>query len=411
MKSLPFFIAWRYFKGKKKEKNISTMVVICFFGIVIGAFALALIASVMNGFEKVTHEKMQSIHPEIIMHSDQQELNYKKIAQVLKKEFPEIQSFSPNTIKQIIVQSDTSDAYNIVILKGVDPKHEHTVCSIGKKIIRSINPLEKTILETIKNNKIVIGQKLANNLDVIPGDKINLFFSKSDKITRKRIRLKENSVIIGGIFKTGIQEFDEALIICSLDLLEAMFGSREITQISIQTKPGQNINNIVKKLRNRFSIQVYSWQELYPALVQALRLEKYVMFFILALIILVASMNIISLLFMQITQKRSDIAILKAMGLSDTKISRIFLYLGMTISFFGSILGLGLAIIASWALEKYPFIKLPDAYYVTHLPSKMEFSIIITVFLVVIVLSFLSTWIPTRRTRKINISEVLRFEG
>ena len=135
------------------------------------------------------------------------------------------------------------------------------------------------------------------------------------------------------------------------------------------------------------------------------------MFLILALITLVASMNIISLLFMQIIQKRGDIAILKSMGLSDKKISQIFFYLGMTISTIGSIAGLICSFIAGWFLENYPFITLPDAYYVTYLPAKMEWQIFVIVFVVVILISFLATWIPTRKTRKINISQVLRFES
>jgi len=407
--NLTFFIAWRYLKGKKKEKNISTMVTICFLGIVIGSFALALIASVMNGFEKVTYKKMQSIHPQIIMHADGEQLNYKKIAEVLKKEFPEIKNFAPTALKQVIVQSDISDAYNIVLLKSVDPNSEPHVCNIEEKIIKSLTN-KKTMLDTVQNQHVLIGQKMAQNLDLQIGDKLNLFFTKNNKIKRKKIKLKEHNAFIGGIFKTGIEEFDNNLVIASLEAFDTMFGQQEISQISIQVQPDQDIQNIIKKLKNRLSLQVYSWQELYPALVQALKLEKYAMFFILALIILVASMNIISLLFMQITQKRGDLAILKAMGLSDIKISRIFLYLGMTIAFFGSILGLGLAVGASWLLETYPFIQLPDAYYVTHLPSQMSISIILPVFFVVMVLSFLSTWIPARKTRNITISEVLRFE-
>jgi len=152
-------------------------------------------------------------------------------------------------------------------------------------------------------------------------------------------------------------------------------------------------------------------EQLYPALLEALKLEKYAMFLILALITLVASMSIISLLFMQITQKRADIAILKSMGLSAGNISKIFLYVGITIAFFGSAIGLGLAFVAGWLLEKYPFIQLPDAYYVSHLPAKMEWPIFIAVFAIVMILSFLSTWIPARRTKKINISRILRFEG
>ncbi|MFC1842278.1 FtsX-like permease family protein [Candidatus Dependentiae bacterium] len=439
MRKLPLFLAWRYLKGSRREKSISTMVIICFLGICIGTFALALVASVMNGFEKVTHEKMQSIHPQIILHSNGQELNIAKISQVLVKEFPEIQSFSPSAIKQVICQADNPDStgeYNIVIMKGVDPNKEPLVCNIQEKITHALtgahtlkSVFDTGVLDTGVSKtpsqktpgthngilgKVLIGKKLAESLNVYLGEKINLFFSKDETIKRKKINLKQKSVIIGGIFKTGIQEFDNNLIIGSLGLFQKLFKNIGVTHMSIKLKTNAHERNTIKKLRKRFGksgIQAYSWKELYPALVEALELEKYAMFVILALITLVASMSIVSLLFMQITQKRGDIAILKAMGMPQKKISRIFLYLGMAISLAGTLVGLLLAYIAGWTIERYPLIKLPDAYYVTHLPAKMQWHIFVAVFVVVIVLSFFSTWLPARKTRKINISQVLRFEG
>ncbi|MFC1841792.1 FtsX-like permease family protein [Candidatus Dependentiae bacterium] len=404
------FLAWRYLKGSRKEKSISTMVIICFLGILIGSFSLALIASIMNGFEKVTHERMQSIHPQIIAHANGQELDFEKISNVLKQEFPEIKAFSPSSMKQAIVQSDTDDQYYIIGLKGIDPKTEHTVCNIEKKIIKSITP-KKALADIAQDNRILIGEKLAENLDVSVGDQINIFFSTSEKITRKKIKLDRQYAIVGGIFKTGIDEFDNNLAISSLPFFKNIFDQTGITQISITLQPHADEKKVITQLRDRFGIEAYSWKNLYPALVEALKLEKYAMFLILALITLVASMNIISLLFMQIIQKRPDIAILKAMGMPNIKISRIFLYMGMTIAFAGSLIGLLLAFISGWILEHYPFIKLPDAYYVTYLPAKMEWSIFFAVFAVVMILSFLSTWFPTRKTRNINISQILRFEG
>src|SRR5438445_8255501 len=122
-------------------------------------------------------------------------------------------------------------------------------------------------------------------------------------------------------------------------------------------------------------------------------------------------MNIISLLFMQITQKRPDIALLKSMGMSHAAISRIFFIIGMTISCVASFSGLIAALVASWILKRYPFISLPDTYYVTELPVAMNWEILCAVFCVVIVFSFFATWVPIQRIRAINISRVLRFEG
>ncbi len=113
---------------------------------------------------------------------------------------------------------------------------------------------------------------------------------------------------------------------------------------------------------------------------------------------------------MHIQQKRPDIAILKALGMHSSTISTIFLLMGIMISSIASFAGLACAWIASWFLERYPFIKLPDVYYVTHLPVRMEWQIVVTVFIVVLLLSIAATWFPARKTRLINIANVLRFE-
>jgi len=263
MKNLPFFLAWNYLKGTKREKSISAMVLVSFLGILIGSFALALVASVMNGFEKVTHEKMQSIHPQIIFHADGQTLNLKKITPTLQNEFPQIESFSPNTIKQVIAQSDTDEDYSIIALKGIDPQTEHNVCKIGKKITTSITS-KKTIPSIVKGDKVLIGEKLAQNLDVSIGDKLNLYFSKNAKIKRKRIKLDQAFVTIGGIFKTGIEEFDSGLIVSSLDFVNTIFDDVGATQISIQLKPNTNETQVLQALRSRFSMQAYSWNSFIP---------------------------------------------------------------------------------------------------------------------------------------------------
>ena len=113
---------------------------------------------------------------------------------------------------------------------------------------------------------------------------------------------------------------------------------------------------------------------------------------------------------MYIQQKRRDIAILKSMGFPDKKIRSIFLNIGLKITFWASILGLALAGAAGFALEKYPFIELPDVYYVSYLPARMDLEIFIVVFISTMLLGFLATWIPARRTKNINIAQVLRQE-
>ncbi len=411
MKSLSLFIAWRYLRGAWQERNISTMVKVCFTGIFIGTFALALIAAIMNGFEKVTHEKMQGIHPNLMIRAYGNYLDIDGLSAILDDE-PSIQMWSPSENKQVIVQNqNNAEISEVMILKGIDPLRETQTTSLEKKILYTNAEQPILLINALEDNQILIGSKAAQNLGIAVGDTINLLFHPYEP-NSKKITLESTSVVVGGIFKTGIEELDANVVFCALPFLFETFPDAGISQVGLKLVPGSSETDVIAKLNAQLSgLEIFSWKDLYPALVSALKLEKYVMFLILALITLVASMNIISLLFMQITQKRGDIAILQAMGCPATTVRSVFLYMGLLISLCASLLGLCCATIACLFLDYYPFIELPDVYYVTHLPAKMEFSLFIIVFLVVTALSFLATWIPAQRIWRINIAHVLRFEG
>jgi lipoprotein-releasing system permease protein len=261
----------------------------------------------------------------------------------------------------------------------------------------------------LQNNGIMIGTKCANELGLEIGQAIDLLYTHETQA--KTISLEKREAEITAIFHTGIEELDANLVICSLDFFHDFFPHTGINELGITLKKGANQTHVINKLHNRTKLSVNAWTDLYPALVAALKLEKYAMFFILALITLVASMSMISLLFMQITQKRGDIAILKAHGLPAHYIQRIFLLMGMGIAFCATIIGLALAFVVGWLLQTYPFIKLPDVYYTSHLPIEMEPGIFALVFIIVMILSFIATIIPIRSMRTINIAHVLRYEA
>ena len=240
---------------------------------------------------------------------------------------------------------------------------------------------------------------------------LNLLYIEKPSGKSKKGSIHQKKVAIGGIFETGIDEYDNGTIYASFELFNDLFPDQGITQAGLSFKENVKPETIIPSLKKRIGLDVLTWQELYVPLVSALILEKYAMFFILLLITLVASMNIIALLFMIITHKRSDIAILKAMGLRDAIITRSFILLGGCISGVATCFGLFGATIASWILERYPFIELPDVYYVSHLPARMEWPILVIVFLVIMVITLCASWFSARRVRSINVAHVLRFEG
>lgn len=410
MKQIVLTLALRYLWGAGKEKNISTMIIICFVSLLIGTFSLAIIVSIMNGFEHATHEKLRGIHASLIMRSPGNELNIQDIAPILRKEFPAISAFAPSAYKQVIIQEPTTDDMShVVMLRAIDPLYEQEMDTLARTII---SPADTSTLSTmLAHDQIIIGKKLAQELALNTGDYVTLLYSTQESPEGRKITLEQHKAIIGGIFATGIDEFDSGLVVCSFVFFNRLFPDEGISQINVRLAHSADERKVLTALQQRFSgLHIYSWKELYPALVSALALEKYAMFFILSLIILVASMNVISLLFMQIIQKRADIAILQAMGLSRMQTRTIFTFMGMIIATTASIIGLILAAIACFILERFPFIQLPDTYYVSHLPAKMEWHIFGFIFLFILFISYCSTQFAIARMRKITIIDLLRFE-
>jgi lipoprotein-releasing system permease protein len=416
MNMLPFFLAWRYLWGNYQEKTISTMVLICFLGIFIGTCALALVTFVTQGFEQTTYQKLQGIHAPIIIRSCfRQALDAPRIQEVIAQEFPHVQAIlAPVAVQYALAQSleDThdNDDYSLIMIKGIDPIQESQVTTLATTIIEQGSTY--TNLASLLGNKgVLIGSCYARDHMLAPGDTIQILLPEPSARNTKTICFTKNMVRIAGIFNTGIDDFDTSVLFCSLPFFQELFPDTGISSIGVKLQHQGTDQEFIAKLRSRLDLSVVSWKELYPALVSALMLEKYAMFFVLALITLVAGMSIVSLLFMLITQKRADIALLKSMGLSDTAIAQVFIIIGMVIATLSCILGLVSAIIIAYLLDTYQLIPLPDMYYTTHLPATISWPVIACVFLLVMLIGFVASWWPTRATRTINIAHVLRFEG
>ncbi len=405
-----FLMSLRYLQAANQNSTIRTMMKICFFGIFIGTFSLALIVSVMKGFEQATYIKMQSIYPQIIIDADGQELDYEQLSIILQDPSYKIARFAPQQATQALCNTVESQEMPYVIqLKGIDPTLEHYVTPIQTMILPKNQPhfLEKLL----RNNQVIIGKQLAQQLHVSTGSHINLIYTTEEDLTAK-VDFEQKKVIITAIFDTGIDDFDSNFVYCSSTFFNDIFPDRGITQIYAKAYDTTNEIKVMANLQERLHINVYSWKKLYTSLVSALELEKYAMFLILLLIILVASSNIISLLFMQITQKRKDIALLLTLGLSPAKIKNIFLALSMTISTIAALSGLFFAYLVGIFLQNFRWIKLPDnMYYTTHLPVVMDMHLFLLIFFVVLTMSFFASLIPLSKIKIKNIAIILRNEN
>lgn len=408
MNYLATTLAWRYLTQNDQNNRMKLMLAVCFIGIFIGSFALCLVLAVMNGFQQATYKALKNINAELEMHAFGEEIAASAIAEIIKKEFPEITGSSPYDIRQGLVFTpyDASPA-ELIMIKAIEPSSEETVSAIKQKII---DPQKSALTTLLQDNHVLIGKDLAQTISARIGDSLTIHFTH--QTTRaKNITLTQKTVIISGIFFTGIDEFDNNLIICNFPTLIALFPDAGPTHLGLSIISSTPIEPLKTRLKERFSLEVIAWQDRYPAVVAALHLEKMVMFFILMLITLVASTNIIALLSMHIASKRTDIAILRTMGIPLSIIKRIFIYFGLILSALAALVGITGATMMSMLINRYPCIQLPDSYYVTTLPSHMSIDIAMLVFFVVMCVTCCALAIATRLVHTIHITHVLRFEG
>ena len=413
--SIAYFLAWRYTQGTKNQTTINTMVWVCSISIFISTCSLALILAIMRGFEVETRKKLQGIHPDIFIEAYHGKyIDGPALSSFLNKQYPDqIQATTTYSNQHVLLHPTTQEETTILgMLKGIDPKQEPSVTALDKTIINSTPSTSLNILQNHHPEPIVIiGKGVADTLHVQKDDLFSMLYNQNNDTQLSQATFCSMQVKVGGIITTGISEYDDGLILCDHQTIKTLFQDENITSVGIKIKQKCNEFELIKTLRTQMpDLHIYSWKDLYPSLLSALTVEKYAMFFIFGLICLIASMNMISLLYMYITYKRTDIALLQLLGVSKKTISIIFLLFSLCISTCASLAGLITAYFLGLFLKTYPFITLPDVYYVSHLPIELDPLLFVYVFAVTMLLSCCCAYLPLRSLNSISITKILRFE-
>ena len=359
----------------------------------------------MNGFQKEIYKKFQGIHADVIISSDNNVINVSTMENYLQT-LKSVDSWSPTTVRYGMIATEGQEtAPLVVVIKAIDPGKEIRVNDLHTKV-----DSPHSLTQLLKKEHIIIGKKLAEQIGAKENDTIQILFA-DQILQQKKPKFSSRDLTISAIFSIGIEELDANMIICSYELFNVLFPSAGVEQLNVKLAKNTEKEPVISQLQEKLPFKVYSWESMYLPLVAALQLEKYVTFFVLALITLIASMNIISLVFMQISQKRADIAILKVMGMKNRNICLVFLFISLLQSSIAAIAGMLSALGVGTLLTIFPFIELPEIYVVTRLPISMEWEIFALVFLTILAISFIAALIPVCSIRSIHISNVLRHEG
>ncbi|MDQ7037878.1 MAG: ABC transporter permease [Aquificota bacterium] len=389
-------IAIRYLVSVRGSTLLITL--ISFFGVFLSVCAILLTLGVFTGFQDSLKEKILSSTPHIIVSST----GYEDLKNFIRRieNIPEVKEVLPFTLYNAILVKE--DRVQPVTIKAVNYREKAFKDIVGSQLVSG------------KLKDLVIGKGIADVLGVFVGDRV-ILVSPMGIRTPTGFVPKTREIKVGGIFHTG--SYDRDFVIAYMRHEEAKRFFRrgfkfDGLEVYIEDPyRAQEVKRLIVETLGVKGLIVRSWIDLNRPLFNALQLEKLALFLILLLMVLVASFNITSLLFVKAREKVRDIAVLKTFGMKSSDILRIFLLVGMTIGVVGAVLGIGVSFGLAYLINEYRLIRVPEeVYMMSHIPVHIKTADLVAVFAGTLFLSFLSSLIPAVRASKENVVRVLRNE-
>jgi len=424
--SYEFIISLRYLRARRKQVFVSIITFISIAGIFLGVAALIIVIAVMNGFETDLRSKILGINSHVVVleHGSgmrQHASVMKEVAQV-----PGVVAATPFIYSQAMLKNGTN--VTGIVLRGLSLEDAPKVINLGKFREGKLEYLQdgKRDIPGLKHEQaglpgIIIGRELAKNLGVFLFETVHIVSPSGVSTPMGMVpRMKPFTVV--GIFESGFYEYDSTLAYVSLKTCQEFLNMGDlVTGIEIRVDDIYKADRIAKSIEKKLGYPYLgrNWMEMNRNLFAALKLEKRVMFIILSLIVIVAAFNIISALIMIVMEKNRDIAILKTMGATRAGIMKIFIFQGLIVGTIGTLFGSLAGLVVAFNLEAlsryierlFGFKILPgEVYYLSELPSQVNFGDVGIIIAGTMLISFLSTIYPSWRASRLDPAEALRYE-
>ncbi len=401
--SFKFFIAKRYAFSKKKYRFLNLITFVSISGIAIGVSALIIATSLINGFQRDIRDRLFRTSYHLMVVGPIEWQNVSSIIEEINR-ISGIRSITPVIYENVLVRHGEETSPGVI--RGLP---EEKIKKEWFPFIKGENSRKENIL---CKRCTILGGILSENLGAFEGDTISIILP-SLTLSPFGVIPKRKTLKVSSIVESGLYEFDSTTLLVEINSLRKILNKNQISYVGIKIGDifaAEKVKDrILKKLS--YAYPVITWKELNAALFSALKLEKLVMFLTIALIVFVASLNIIATLILIVMDKLKDIGVLSALGATPSDIKKIFVYEGMLIGISGTVLGLIFSFVVIFISNYFELIKVPyKVYHISHITLRPEISDIVIIILFSFLLGIITTIYPAKKAAEIDPAEVLREE-
>lgn len=393
------YLVGKYLRFDRTQPFITISAILAFLGVSIGLMVLIIAMAIMNGTSKEFQSKIQTMsYPITVLPVHRKGIDIYAL-EALRKKFPDFR-FSPYLTTQAIVKE--GDRMEGAVIFGVHFEEEAKINHILKEAIATKIP---------KGFEMITGQGIADTFGFKKGEKVTLVFTDSQPGGFSLIPTMKRFIYVGS-FTSGIQAYDNAYIYTDLDALAKVLKIKPGVFDGIHVDSPDPLEDI-KKIRAFLPdyLGAVGWWQQNANLFSAMEMEKKALFIVLMLIILVASLNIISSLLMTVMNRRREIALLLSLGASKREIRKAFFLLGSVIGGAGILFGTFLGLLGIFILGRFNIVTLPvDVYGTSKLPLDLSMIDFISILVGAVLIVLLSAWYPSKRASGIDALQTLRNE-